>query len=57
MRCAVDDCGRTRTHLAWCQTHYQRWHRCGDPLGVQGSTFTFATCGEEFRAAAINARY
>lgn len=29
--CAVDGCGRPARSRGWCQTHYFRWRRNGDP--------------------------
>lgn len=30
--CAVDGCLRPLAHRAWCNAHYQRWWKYGDPL-------------------------
>lgn len=30
--CSVDDCQRPSVARGWCQRHYKRWHRHGDPL-------------------------
>ena len=30
--CAVDDCDRGATSRGWCDKHYQRWRKHGDPL-------------------------
>jgi hypothetical protein len=30
--CAVDGCGGEVAGRGWCNTHYQRWYRYGDPL-------------------------
>lgn len=30
--CAVDGCERQARATGWCQAHYQRWFRLGDPL-------------------------
>lgn len=30
--CSVPGCGSTTLARGWCQTHYQRWQRTGDPL-------------------------
>lgn len=32
--CSIPDCGRPRMARGWCQLHYLRWHRHGDPLTV-----------------------
>lgn len=29
--CSVDSCGHKAVKRSWCQTHYARWHRHGDP--------------------------
>lgn len=35
--CKIDDCGKPAANgRGWCNGHYLRWHRHGDPLG--GST-------------------
>ena len=35
--CSIENCTRTGkyTTTGWCQTHYHRWWRTGDPLGVK----------------------
>ena len=35
--CSIDGCGRRAKYLktGWCQTHYHRWWRTGDPLAVK----------------------
>lgn len=30
--CSVNDCGRTAIKRGWCNGHYKRWWRHGDPL-------------------------
>lgn len=30
--CSVDECTRKATKRGWCQKHYDRWYRNGDPL-------------------------
>jgi putative phage-type endonuclease len=33
-RCKVSDCERRAKSRGWCNTHYERWRRHGDPLYV-----------------------
>lgn len=35
--CSIESCSRTAKYpsTGWCQTHYHRWWRTGDPLGVK----------------------
>lgn len=35
--CDVSDCGRPRFGRAWCQKHYTRWLRHGDPLATHST--------------------
>lgn len=30
--CTVDGCGKAARARGWCNAHYRRWLRCGDPL-------------------------
>lgn len=32
--CGIPDCSRTLYARGWCQAHYARWLRYGDPLGL-----------------------
>ncbi len=32
--CSVEGCENTRVAWGWCDKHYRRWKRYGDPLGV-----------------------
>lgn len=32
--CAIETCGRAAKKRGWCETHYSRWQRHGDPLTV-----------------------
>jgi hypothetical protein len=34
-RCSVPECGRPVTARGWCNKHWKRWRRSGDPLGVR----------------------
>lgn len=33
--CGVDGCGKRRVTRGWCPSHYQRWLKTGDPVGVR----------------------
>jgi hypothetical protein len=35
--CSIDGCTRPQKYArtGWCQTHYHRWWRTGDPLGLK----------------------
>jgi hypothetical protein len=30
--CSVEGCGKRASHREWCNAHYKRWRRNGDPL-------------------------
>lgn len=30
--CSIPDCGKQSTSRGWCEAHYRRWRRHGDPL-------------------------
>lgn len=32
--CAIDKCTRPVAARGWCNTHYRRWYRNGDPLAL-----------------------
>ena len=34
--CTVPDCDRPVKARGWCQKHYERWRRFGDPLTLAG---------------------
>lgn len=34
-RCSVVDCGKKHIARGWCDAHYSRWKKHGDPLGGQ----------------------
>ena len=31
--CSIDGCGKRAASRGWCDPHYRRWRRIGDPLG------------------------
>lgn len=31
--CVISDCSKPRLARGWCEGHYRRWRRHGDPLG------------------------
>jgi hypothetical protein len=33
-KCSIDDCEKTAYKRGWCNAHYGRWQRLGDPLAV-----------------------
>ena len=35
--CSVDGCGKPASHKEWCNAHYKRWKRNGDPQGRNAS--------------------
>lgn len=35
--CSVPDCGKPPSARGWCDTHYSRWRRRGDPLAPHGN--------------------
>lgn len=37
MSCSVAGCEKPVRARGWCNSHYLRWRRCGDPLGLRGS--------------------
>lgn len=44
--CSIDGCGKPIKARGWCETHYARWKRHGDPLTTQ----RFMTPEESFSA-------
>lgn len=34
-QCSIDGCGKPRYVRGWCNAHYLRWRRYGDPLAVR----------------------
>jgi len=60
-RCSVDGCERTRAAHGFCQMHYQKWKRYGDPLRVvrpYGSERPHKRCAERgcLREAKVRGR-
>ena len=48
-KCSIDGCGRTKAKRGWCNTHYQRWRRHGDPdivLQIRGSECAVESCSD-----------
>lgn len=37
LTCSVDDCERAARSRGWCNMHFQRWVRTGDPSGKWGA--------------------
>ena len=37
--CLVDSCDQPRRARGWCNPHYQRWAKHGDPLGGRGARY------------------
>lgn len=35
--CSIPDCGKSHYAHGWCESHYKRWRRHGDPLAGQGT--------------------
>lgn len=35
--CAFETCEKLSEKRGWCNNHYQKWRRCGDPAGVNRS--------------------
>lgn len=35
--CSIADCGKPHYGHGWCENHYRRWKRSGDPLGGKTS--------------------
>lgn len=44
--CAIEECGRPHYGHGWCEKHYLRWRRTGDPLRVRkpGNPPSLAPC-------------
>jgi hypothetical protein len=37
--CSIPGCGRPSRRRGWCEMHYYRWYRCGDPLVSRTLTY------------------
>lgn len=48
--CAVEGCGLARKHRQWCNKHYQRWAKTGDPTMCAFERITAATPIDRFHA-------
>lgn len=35
--CSIDGCGKKVASRGWCESHYQRWRKHGDPMGGRHS--------------------
>ncbi len=44
MKCKIEDCARKAVCRGWCNPHYQKWYRLGDPL--VGNTYENGRHGE-----------
>lgn len=47
LTCSIPDCEQAVRHRGWCQMHYTRWRRTGDPLRTR-------QVGREERLAELN---
>lgn len=47
MRCEVEDCNRDRKCLTWCNMHYKRWLKFGDPIKVAAGGMLHLTYQEQ----------
>lgn len=51
--CAVDECGRTAALKGWCEKHYRRWKRHGDPTKTLSPTRVYGSVEERFWAKTL----
>ena len=49
VQCSIDGCGNPMLCRSWCEKHYARWRRNGDPLNP-GKFAQYATPEESFAA-------
>lgn len=56
-RCSIEECDKPISSRTWCQMHYTRWKRHGDPLiRLNGNGVTHMRGRLPTEAAAIRAR-
>lgn len=51
--CAVDGCARTATLKGWCEKHYRRWRKHGDPTKTLSPTRVYGSTEERFWAKVL----
>ena len=50
--CSIENCCKPVRSKGWCEAHYHRWYRHGDPLGFSG-TGRYSTPEDAFRARTV----